>query len=195
MRLFFKSKSLNSYIIFIQIILIVILTIILFHGPYDDPSVNHYLGKKIIVINDGLIYQKGESLPFTGRILDTLEKKTIIEYDVVNGQKNGEFFLSTLDGIYTVHGFTSNNKNVGTWQYYYENGQLECKGDFNDDKPTGKWVWYYKNGVKKSEGIFIKGKPEGKWIQYDKSGYTKLIIKYNAGELLSIVEIFKPKLI
>lgn len=191
MLFFSKNKRANSYLIFIEIIIIVILTAFLFYKP----SVDHNFSKRIIVIDDGLIYQKGESHPFTGRILDTLNKKIIIEYDVVNGLKNGEFFLSNLDGIYTVYGFMNKNKNVGTWQYYFDDGQLECTGNFNDDKPIGKWVWYYQNGVKKSEGIYIKGKPEGKWIQYDKFGYPNLIIKYQAGELLSIVKINKPNLI
>jgi len=191
MLFFSKNKRANSYLIFIEIFIIVILTAFLFYKP----SVSHNFSKRIIVIDDGLIYQKGESHPFTGRILDTLNKKIIIEYDVVNGLKNGEFFLSNLDGIYTVYGFINNNKNVGTWQYYYDDGQLECTGNFNDDKPTGKWAWYYQNGVKKSEGIYIKGKPEGKWIQYDKFGYPNLIINYQAGELLSIVKIDKPNLI
>ena len=191
MRLFTKSESVNSWIIFFEIILIVILTSFLFYSP----SVKHNFSKRIIVINDGLIYQKGESQPFTGRILDTLQKQIIIEYDVVNGLKNGEFFLSNLDGIYTVYGFINNNKNVGTWKYYYDDGQLECTGNFNDDKPTGRWVWYYQNGIKKSEGIYINGKPEGKWIQYDQFGYRNLIIKYNAGEVMSIVKIDKIILI
>ena len=175
MLFFLKNKRANSYLIFIEIIIIVILTAFLFYKP----SVNHNFSKRIIVIDDGLIYQKGESHPFTGRILDTLNKKIIIEYDVVNGLKNGEFFLSNLDGIYTVYGFINNNKNVGTWQYYFDDGQLECTANFNDDKPIGKWVWYYQNGVKKSEGIYINGKPEGKWIQYDQFGDRNLIIKYN----------------
>jgi antitoxin component YwqK of YwqJK toxin-antitoxin module len=162
---------------------------------FITPDLNHHSKKRIVVINDGLIYLKGESLPYTGRILDTLQKKIIIEYDVVNGLKNGEFFLSNLDGIYTVYGFINNNKNVGTWHYYYDNGQLECTGAFNDDKPNGKWVWYYQNGVKKSEGIYINGKPEGKWSQYDQFGYLNLIIKYRGGDLLSTVKIDKPKLI
>ncbi|MGB5530084.1 MAG: hypothetical protein WBQ32_08940 [Ignavibacteriaceae bacterium] len=191
MQIFVSSKRWNFYIISVEIVTIGILTAFLFYNP----SVNHNVGKKIILINDGLIYQKGESHPFTGRILDTLQKKIIIEYDVVNGLKNGEFFLSTLDGIHTVYGFINNKKNVGTWQYYYDDGQLECTGNFNDDKPTGKWVWYYQNGVKKSEGIYIKGKPEGKWIQYDQFGQPNLIIKYQAGELLSIVKINKPNLL
>ena len=191
MLLFSKGKRVYSYIIIIKLIITVTLIYLLFFGIESK----HHFGKRIIEVNDGLIYQKGESQPFTGRILDTLQKSIIIEYDVVNGIKNGEFFLSNLDGIYTVYGFINDNKNVGTWHYYYDDGQLECTGDFKDDKPTGKWVWYHKNGVKKSEGFYINGRPEGKWIQYDKDGYTNLIIKYQNGELLSSVEITKPALI
>jgi antitoxin component YwqK of YwqJK toxin-antitoxin module len=148
-----------------------------------------------IFIKDGLIYHGNESTPYTGNILDTLENKVIIEYSVVNGIKEGGFFISTLAGVFTVYGHINDNKNVGRWEYYYDSGQLQCTGNYYNDLPTGKWKWYYKNGLEKSEGIFVKGKKEGKWTEYDEEGNPIKIINYYNGEMLSMVEIENPKMI
>ncbi|MDZ7623314.1 MAG: hypothetical protein U5J96_02545 [Ignavibacteriaceae bacterium] len=145
-----------------------------------------------IVIRNGLIYKQGENLPYTGHIKDTLENK-IIGYDVVNGLKNGEFFISTLAGNSSVSGFVENNKNVGTWKYFYDDGRLESTGDFSDDKPHGKWIWYYKNGKIKSEGNYVSGKPEGRWIRFDIQGHPNLIIFYSRGNIVNEVKIDRPK--
>ena len=68
--------------------------------------------------NDGLIYVGEESIPFTGRMFDTLDNKMMVEFDVVNGLKNGEFFLFSPSGKLKAYGFIENNKKVGTWEYY-----------------------------------------------------------------------------
>jgi len=126
-----RNSWVNSYLIVTELLVIIILSVCLYLSSIL--SDNSRLNK--IFINDGLIYKNGESNPYTGRILDTLQNHLIIEYDVVNGLKNGEFLVSTVEGIFTVYGFIENNKNIGRWQYYYENGQLECTGEFIDDTP------------------------------------------------------------
>jgi len=145
-----------------------------------------------IVIRNGLIYKQGDNLPYTGHVKDTVENK-IIGYDVVNGLKNGEFFITTLAGNSSISGFVENNKNVGTWKYFYDDGCLESSGDFSDDKPHGKWSWYYKNGKVKSEGNYVSGKPEGRWIRYDIQGHPNLIIFYSRGNIVNEVKIERPK--
>ena len=145
-----------------------------------------------IVIRDGLIYKQGDSSPYTGHIKDTVENK-IIGYDVVKGLKHGEFFITTLAGNSSISGFVENNKNVGTWKYFYDDGLLESTGDFSDDKPHGKWTWYYKNGKVKSEGNYVSGKPEGRWIRFDTQGHPNLIIFYSGGKIVNEVKIDRPE--
>jgi len=144
-----------------------------------------------IVVQDGLIYKQGDKLPYTGHIQDTLENK-IVGYDVVNGLKHGEFFITTLEGNSSVSGFVEKNKNVGTWKYFYEDGRLESTGDFSDDKPQGKWTWFYKSGKVKSEGTYLSGKAEGRWIKYDEQGHLNIIIYYSEGEIISEVKFNLP---
>lgn len=186
-----KKYKLIVAVIFFLMILTAILSISIF----KNEELQQNQSKNNVVLNDGLIYIEEGTFPFTGRMLDTLDNKMVVEFDVVNGLKNGEFFLFSVSGRLKAYGFLENNKNTGTWEYYYENGQLECMGEFENDKPVGKWVWYYENGTRKCEGIYLKGLPEGKWTKYDNVGYPGLVINFYAGEILSIVEIQKPKMI
>lgn len=145
-----------------------------------------------IYVQDGLIFKRGENAPYTGQVLDTIENK-IIAYEVVNGLKNGQFSISNLHGNFTVSGYVENNKNVGTWKYFYDDGLLESIGSFKDDKPHGNWRWFYKNGKVKSEGNYLLGKPEGIWIKYDEKGNLNLMINYSDGEIVSEVKFHIPQ--
>jgi len=161
--------------------IVIITPLVSYIHKVDEASVR-------IVILDGLIYRQGEDFPYTGHILDTLENK-IIKYDVVNGLKHGEFSITTIEGEISVWGFVEQNKNIGTWKYFYDDGALESTGSFSEDKPQGKWIWYYKNGKVKSEGNYLAGKPEGRWIKFDEQGHTNLIIYYFQGEIVNEVKL------
>ncbi|MFI5236926.1 MAG: toxin-antitoxin system YwqK family antitoxin [Ignavibacteriales bacterium] len=185
-----KNYKASYLFIFLTVLFIasaIIITPLLSRETKDD-------GSSHIVLNDGLIYMQGENSPYNGRVLDTLENK-IIQYDVVNGLKHGEFIISTLNGKFNVCGFLEKNKNVGNWKYYYENGTLESTGSFKDDKANGKWTWYYQNGSVKSEGVFILGLREGKWINFDEQGFPISIIHYLRGETIDEIQISKPKMV
>ncbi|MEJ2104171.1 MAG: hypothetical protein P8X47_06290 [Ignavibacteriaceae bacterium] len=184
-----NSRVSTVFIIF-ELIVIALLTVVLI-----NTNKRIYRANNNIISKDGLIYRNGESNPYTGHILDTLDNKVIIEYDVVNGKKDGAFYVSTIEGVFTVYGIISDNKNVGCWKYFYDSGQLQCSGYYDNDLPTGKWQWFNENGSLKTDGIFLRGKKEGKWIEYDEDGYMIRIINYYDGEILSKVEILKPKII
>lgn len=142
--------------------------------------------KNIEIKEDGLIYKTGQSDPFTGRIVDTLSNK-VIEYDVVNGLKNGEFRVTSLTGIISVIGNVEDNRNIGEWSYYYPNGQLESKGNFKYDMPHGRWMWYYSNGNVKEKGSFLNGNKTGDWYLYTRAGNVISIMTYDNGELVNEV--------
>ncbi len=151
----------------------------------------YYTDQNIEIKEDGLIYKVGQDDPFTGRILDTLENK-VLEYDVVNGMKNGEFSLSSIEGIVSVHGSIEDNRNIGEWKYYYPNEQLESIGNFKNDYPHGKWVWYYSNGGIKEIGTFLNGNKTGSWYRYNWEGSLLSITTYDEGEKINEVK-FIPK--
>jgi len=143
----------------------------------------YYSDQHIEIKEDGLIYKVGRDNPFTGRIIDTLRNK-ILEYEVVNGVKNGEFRVSSVEGVVSIMGNVQDNMNIGEWNYFYPNGQLESKGNFNNDLPEGRWVWYYPNGDVKESGAFLDGLKTGRWYQYNPEGSLVAIIFYDFGEII-----------
>ena len=103
-----------SYIAVRKLFLILVIFSLFFAA-----ACNHYYSDQHIEIKvDGLIYKVGHDDPYTGRIIDTLQNK-VLEYDVVNGMKNGEFRLSSIEGIVSVYGSIEDNRNIGKWKYYF----------------------------------------------------------------------------
>ncbi|MDH3268736.1 MAG: hypothetical protein OEM46_07775 [Ignavibacteria bacterium] len=132
--------------------------------------------KSSLVIKDNLLYKRGSNVPFTGREKAMIDNK-IIEYDVKDGIKHGEFRIYSKEGNIEIHGQLDSNRNVGKWQYFYPNGEIESEGHFNLDSPDGKWIWNYPDGKRKEEGVYVNGNRVGMWYQYDKNG--KITFEYN----------------
>lgn len=175
----------SFFIIFKLSVLLALLTLLLLGGETKNISQD-------VRLKDGLIYNKGQEKPFTGKILDTLNQ-TIISYDVIDGIKNGEFCLYTLSGVPYIKGFMKNNKNEGKWVYLYQNGNVESEGDFKNDVPHGKWKWYFPNGAIKSQGYYVNGKQVGTWKKYNKDGDLIKLTYYYLGKKIREVEIKKLK--
>lgn len=183
-----NKLKLISYIIIAEVSVIVVLLLVLLLN-FDLSDGKQY---EIKINHNRIIYSKDKSEPFTGKMQDTLNNKLIVQFSVVNGMKQGEFAMLTLDGNLAVQGFMNKNKNDGIWKYFYANGQIECEGEFDNDEPSGRWLWYYQNGVKKCEGIYLNGKPEGRWTKFNEDGSTSLLINYVKGEIISFVKLDKP---
>jgi antitoxin component YwqK of YwqJK toxin-antitoxin module len=148
-----------------------------------------------LILNKGLIFIEGDIVPFTGRIQDTLSNNLIVEFNVVNGVKDGQYLVFNTGGKLVVSGWIKQNKNFGPWEYYYDNGQLRCIGSYLDDKQSGKWIWYQRNGLKECEGTFLNGSMQGKFLKYDDNGDVKFMINYISGEVINFVEYNKPIMI
>jgi antitoxin component YwqK of YwqJK toxin-antitoxin module len=147
---------------------------------------------EIVLRNDGLLYKSGSKITFTGRVIDTVQRK-IMEYDVVNGIKNGEFILYYQNGNVEMYGHIIDNNYTGKWYYFYPDGQLESEGYFKDDKAYLMWKWYYKNGSLKEEGIYVNGMKEGKWESYNPNGSLKTKIIYRKDEILNQIDFENTK--
>lgn len=122
-------------------------------------------------MRESLLYKIGSDIPFTGSEKAMVAGK-IIEYDVVEGMKHGDFRFYYENGNLEVQGQMDHNKNIGKWQYYYMSGELESEGNFVDNNPEGKWTWYFPSGKIMEEGNFTNGKRVGFWQQFDEQGNT-----------------------
>jgi len=142
-------------------------TIYLLFAVYSSKKVSTKIEER-----EGLIYLIGDNEVFTGNVIDTVAGK-IIQYEVLNGKKNGEFKLKLSNGTLIMNGQIKENLNEGTWNYYYPNGKLESTGNFVNNLADGKWVWFYESGSIKEIGYYKAGKKDGSWTIYDEKGNLK----------------------
>lgn len=183
-RLSIKSPgSLLYHIIFFSL-----LPILLASSAKDS------VGSVNIEIKKGLIFQAGSGEPYTGRLIDTLNQK-LIEYDVLNGIKEGDFIVHFPNKNVELAGKIKNNKNEGLWKYYYPDGSIECEGYFINDIVEGEWIWYYTNGNIKETGFFGKGKRQGVWKFYKSSGELLRELTFHNDEVINKVEPYKNQAI
>jgi hypothetical protein len=167
--------------IFIIIGLSLCLSILILNKyAFDEKEENQnlYLGK------DGLLYIAGTDKLFNGIFKDTAN--FIIEFNVVNGVKNGIFKTYFLNGQLEKEGYIKNNKNFGEWRYYYENGQLETVGNFDENIPEGQWRSFYNTGIIKILGTYKNGKQHGAWEYYDLNGNMINIFYYEDGNFAGL---------
>ena len=110
----------------------------------------------------------------------------IVEYDVKDGYKHGEFRIFSKDGKLQMQGQLDRNRNVGKWQYFYPNGEIESEGYFVNDQPNGNWVWNYTDGKKREEGVYQNGERIGMWFQYNNNGEVIFEKNYDIKDTLTI---------
>jgi antitoxin component YwqK of YwqJK toxin-antitoxin module len=141
-----------------------------------------------VFLKNNILYKNGSNKPYTGTVTAAVAS-SILEYDVVDGVKNGRFNVYA-DGFerLMISGAVRNNMNQGEWIYYYPNGKIESKGEFNKDVITGKWTWYYENGTIKEEGYYINGEREGKWIAYKEDGIIQSQVTFRKGTATSQIK-------
>jgi len=135
-------------------------------------------------LRDGLLY--GDTLstiPFTGRNKSRmLDMK--IEYDVVEGKKEGDFIIYYSNDKIQMAGKMKDNKNIGEWKYYFLDGSIQTNGFYDNDIPTGHWMWYNPDGKVIEEGEYIDGKREGEWKNYDSLGLIEIVRLYKENNLI-----------
>ncbi len=145
-----------------------------------------------LVQKEGILYMNGSNKPYTGLEKAKVNNK-LIEYEVVDGKKNGIFKISYLNGNPQMIGQMRNNKNEGLWKYFYMDSTLESQGLFKDDFPDGEWRWYYPDGRIKEKGSYLKGISQGIWTEYDPRGNIVSKTLYKDGKKIKTKNIKKQK--
>ncbi|HQI41495.1 MAG: hypothetical protein B6D44_07940 [Ignavibacteriales bacterium UTCHB2] len=174
-------------------LLILLFAAIVFYGC-DTKIAKPIDGKTTpLVLRDGLLYPDSTSqVPFTGRNKSRALEQ-FVEYDVVNGIKEGDFIIYFPNQHVEMIGKMSNNLNVGEWKYYRPDGSLETVGNYVNDIPSGNWTWYYPNGKIVEEGVYKDGKRDGKWISYDSTGAQSIIRTYKEDKLIDSILVAENK--
>ena len=90
-------------------------------------------------------------------------------YDA-RGYKQGKWKEFYITGELKAEGEYINDKKIGEWIYYHQNGKIEQRGKYDkNNKPTGDWKWYYESGNILRTESFIRGLPEGVMVEYTDS--------------------------
>jgi hypothetical protein len=76
------------------------------------------------------------------------------------------------DGIWRLH---------GNWLSWYENGQLQERGQYENQLETGRWEWWHDNGFRAAFGQFEAGKRIGAWSLYYENGVKMADASYAEG--------------
>ena len=142
-----------------------------------------------LVLKNGLLYSDSLSTtPFTGRYKSRMRDMKI-EYEVVDGLREGDFIVYFPNDTIQMIGKIKNNKNSGEWKYYYPNGALETSGFFEDDLPNGKWTWYNEKGRVLEEGNLLNGNRDGKWNSYDSTGRLNIVRIYKDNNIIDSMRV------
>ena len=64
--------------------------------------------------------------------------------------------------------------------YFYDNGQVQQEGYFENGKLEGYWVSYNEDGTKKASGFYKEGAKVGKWFFWKDVNLSEVDYSNNA---------------
>ena len=94
-----------------------------------------------LVYRAHLFYEKFSATPFTGELDEGL-----------------------------IRGSFKNGKPEGSWEEYWESGQLQLKTTYKNGKREGSWVRYFSTGALWGKGNYKNDNREGYWEWYNRDG-------------------------
>lgn len=131
-------------------------------GTLDDPPASE---RKAVV--DELV-AKAAPRPEPGEY-----EQPLIKESYRNGSPSFEAEqVKGVGGIWRLH---------GKWLSWYENGQLQERGQYENHLETGQWEWWHENGLRAALGEFEAGKRIGDWTLYYENGVKMADANYAEG--------------
>ena len=101
-----------------------------------------------------IIYQDGKK--WTGRYFDEF---------YLNGIEKKGVKINYADGAIKEEGILFNEKRIGRWTFYHNNGKRKSTGLFDHGQENGKWYYWYDDGRKVKEEIHEEGQMKiEKWF-------------------------------
>ena len=130
---------------------------------------------------------------------------SLVNYVDINGMKQGHWRKVYPNGNPAYEGYFYNNRPIGIFKRYHENGQLssilhcekdrfKCKaelfyadqklasrGNYYEQKKDSIWNYFSEEGVLLSTESFVKGIKHGKFITYYPDGQTAEELNFTNG--------------
>ncbi len=111
-----------------------IILLFLLFGGWLQGYAESTLDEANIVEKDGLVYERGADVPFTGKVTDVF----------VDGQLQFQAYYK--DGL--------KDGSESTW---YNNGQLRSKCNYKMGKKDGMWIKFGRNGAVQLQKLYQDG--------------------------------------
>ncbi|MBQ2542241.1 MAG: toxin-antitoxin system YwqK family antitoxin [Bacteroidales bacterium] len=139
--------------------------------------------------------------------LDGLPSGSYKEYDLLgNVIVTGTYFDGMKVGKWTEQigdmrseGEYRNDKKIGEWVSYYDDGKLEFRGKYDAGYPNGEHYYYYPNGRIRELQTYAMGVAHGEWKKYLDTGELYFSVTYRQGaevkydgELLPNDDVIRP---
>ncbi|MFH2095268.1 MAG: toxin-antitoxin system YwqK family antitoxin [Bacteroidota bacterium] len=99
-----------------------------------------------------------------------------------NSMKQGHWIIMDESNSFKVEeGRYQDNKKVGIWKGYYENGKIKHELTFVSGRANGYAKFYYDNGNLSEEGLWKSNKWVGEYKFYHRNGNPAYVWQYNDG--------------
>ena len=80
--------------------------------------------------------------------------------------------------------------NKRPYEKFYENGQLEQRGNLKNKEPDGLWEWFHKNGQLEQRRTYNNGEMDGLWEGFHENGQLEYRGNYKNGKEAGLWEYF-----
>lgn len=114
--------------------------------------------------------------------------RRINQYDN-EGIKQGYWETYWENGEIESKGNYVNGIQDGYWEDYWSNGGLYYKGSFKNGRMNGPWEWYYRNGNISSKNNYSNDKKNGVNIDYYENGGITFKGYYENDQLIEVLPI------
>lgn len=94
--------------------------------------------------------------------------------------------------IKSIGNFSTAEKEIGDWTYYFEGGSKQANGSFVEGKKEGAWAYYNLAGYLETTCSYIDGKLTGTYADFDAYGNQRTDISYANGEIQGDVKFLYP---
>ena len=136
---------------------------------------------------DGMVYQKGVDILFSGGIKSLYGNGELQErYLVLNGIKHGPYEKYFENGNLNRKCAYKEGKLHGKFKKWYDSGKHASEGQYLDGQEVGIFTWWYENGFRSQQGGFNLAKEHGVWMYYSEVGRVLEKIVFFGGEELEI---------
>lgn len=109
------------------------------------------------------------------------------------GRKQGRWIKTAPDGTLIYEGQFVNDKPVGEFKRYYEDGSLKAEMNHHNDKTVYTQLYYQGNEpVLMAEGKYLNQQKDSVWRSYDPSGQLKSVDTYRNDKLNGRSVVYYP---